>query len=1031
MGNDERSGVDIGTPVKKISKEITEKYVQEIIEEIIRRTLKKQTEKSNENKVLELEEKLKKLSDDEKIHRFKGSVDRVTDKIFKGGMGDKELIEKIGTEFEKNISSILLPTTKIIIAVSVLSVVLISTYIIFTPETRAMIESVTPNPASEGQIVTFNGWGIPAGADDYITAYRWESDRDGFLGSSSNLEISTLSAGQHKITLQVMDNHGKWSRTDSVIIVIRTSTKPTAHIESIKPDKTVFNGTQMTFSGSGTPSDRGGSITGYSWDSDRNGLLGSSETIEISTLSEGRHLITFRVMDEMGVWSEPDTAQIDVLPVSLPVARIDYIKPDTTVLTGTSMIFSGSGIPADKNDTIISYEWSFNTTILSNSNSFTYPNLPIGVHDISFRVRDSRGAWSKPDIVQVEVLKREAPQLSRIWDEAWAVGPYTWDAYNFAGFFYDLDENIGKEKLQILQPILTANQRTIDINRLVYYTGADQKRLKVVTEASGNNAGAANISGLCCIGPGQAFEDGNYYTAGWQGDKYVALNGKVDKLGMLAIEQGASSADKKTLTVGETWEIGDGWKLTAQSINAKATPRQAWLVLSKDGNKKDEKVISTGTIDARPIYTYIEKSFCGETDVPVFITYLDSVFSGATSDMLQLRYTWLIASTCTEIKSDSGYGVFKVANIDTAGRMLELRNTGTPVTLSRDSTVDLMGNLMFKIADRDDILRFMPVTLRTLPGNYEIRGAVWDQNSINGFGGTGTATTWNVYNFEGFFYDLNDDLGKEELQVLQTDLNANLRTIGSSRLVYKTGAQPKMLNAVKAAFSGNTTAAEISGLCCTGSGRTFQDGSYYTAGWQGDKYVALNGKINKLSKLAIEQGTSSADKKTLTVGETWEVGDGWTLTANSIDAKSTPRQAWITLIKDGVKKDDKVITTGTVNAEPTYTFVEKSLCGETDVPVFVTYLDSVFSGATTDMLQLRYTWLISSTCKEIWSGDKYGVFQVVNIDTAGRKLELQNTANAVTLTPDSTINLMGNLTFSVADRTEVLRFYPKVDVKII
>ncbi|KPQ40946.1 MAG: hypothetical protein MPEBLZ_04507, partial [Candidatus Methanoperedens nitroreducens] len=41
------------------------------------------------------------------------------------------------------------------------------------------------------------------------------------------------------------------------------------------------------------------------------------------------------------------------------------------------------------------------------------------------------------------------------------------------------------------------------------------------------------------------------------------------------------------------------------------------------------------------------------------------------------------------------------------------------------------------------------------------------------------------------------------------------------------------------------------------------------------------------------------EKKTLTTGETWSLGSGYEININAIDARTTPRQAWFTLKKDG------------------------------------------------------------------------------------------------------------------------------------
>ncbi len=163
-----------------------------------------------------------------------------------------------------------------------------------------------------------------------------------------------------------------------------------------------------------------------------------------------------------------------------------------------------------------------------------------------------------------------------------------------------------------------------------------------------------------------------------------------------------------------------------------------------------------------------------------------------------------------------------------------------------------------------------------------------------------------------------------------------------------TTAAPVRLKVVEDVFNSDASAATKAGL------EKFDNGYYYVVDWQGDKYVALKGKTNKLVKLILEQ--RNKEKKALTVGETWDIGGGWTLTANSIDAKASPRMVWLVLSKDGVTKDDRVIAQGGI-----YTYVEKSIGGESDVPLFVTYIDSMWAGSTSDMVQLRYTWAVDTT----------------------------------------------------------------------
>ncbi len=377
-----------------------------------------------------------------------------------------------------------------------------------------------------------------------------------------------------------------------------------------------------------------------------------------------------------------------------------------------------------------------------------------------------------------------------------------------------------------------------------------------------------------------------------------------------------------------------------------------------------------------------------------------------------------------DVKVGDIYGVFKVIGIDTTGKKMLLRNTDSAISLSRDSTVDLMGNLRFKVADSDG-LRFMPVQVFTEAGEYEIIGARWNEFPISeSIGGTGKTATWDAYNFAGFHYDLDDNLGKESLQVLQTNLAASQRTIDKDMIVYTTTAEAKRLKVVTARFNNDVSAAASAGLAKTGAGQALEGGNYYIAGWNSDRYVAINGMIDKLSKLVIEQGKASSEKKTLNPGESWDIGGGWILTATAIDAQVSPRQIHLTLSKDGVMKDDEVVFQNDI-----YTYVEKNIAGESDIPVFVTYIDSIFAAASGDMVQLKYTWAIDTSIKQFKVGDVYGIFKVVTLDTTGKRMVLRNTDSRISLSQGSTVNLMGNLRFKVADKTDVLRFMPIAEYK--
>ncbi|UCG68989.1 MAG: VCBS repeat-containing protein [Thermoplasmata archaeon] len=84
---------------------------------------------------------------------------------------------------------------------------------------EAFIDFVAPNPATAGEIVTFQGHGVDE--DGIITSYSWESDIDGDLGSKRSFSTSTLSVGEHIITLKVQDDKEAWSESESITLEVK------------------------------------------------------------------------------------------------------------------------------------------------------------------------------------------------------------------------------------------------------------------------------------------------------------------------------------------------------------------------------------------------------------------------------------------------------------------------------------------------------------------------------------------------------------------------------------------------------------------------------------------------------------------------------------------------------------------------------------------------------------------------------------------------------------------------------------------
>ncbi len=583
-----------------------------------------------------------------------------------------------------------------------------------------------------------------------------------------------------------------------------------------------------------------------------------------------------------------------------------------------------------------------------------------------------------------------------------------WDAQNFTGFYYNFNGGKSSETLRITQPAssLKASSRTIQKENLFYNTTLTDQNYTLFTET-----GKKVVNGLNYNSSTNTFAKstagGKYAQLGWFGDRYVAVNGKANKLAKLIKEQ--KKDEKQTLKLGTVWDLGEGYNLTVEALDTRSSPRQAWLSLNKDGKTLDNKVVNEGDV-----YTYIAKSVSGESDVPIFITYVESIFTGAEgmATFVQLRYTWLISNNVLEIKTGDKFGVFEIKEAN--DNYLLLYNKDTPISLNQNTVTDLYKDIKIRVADSDTTLRFYPIVEKTSPGKYEIKGGVYDQSKYKGL-------VWDAQRFPGFWYALNGGKSSENLAIdqLPSTLTSGSRTIGKEKLLYRTS----LTNQNYTLFTEKGRKVE-NGLEYNSSTKTFTKnttGGYYARlGWFGDLYVAVNGKANKLARLLKEQ--KKDEKQTLKLGASWDLGEGYNLTVDALDTQTPPRQARLSLTKDGETLDNKVVNEGEV-----YTYIEKSLNGEPDVPVFITYVESIFTGAEgmSTFVQLRYTWLISNNVIEIKTGDKFGVFEVK--DANENYLLLYNKDTSISLDQNTVQPLYGELKFRVADSATALRFYPFVE----
>nr|QNO50560.1 major S-layer protein [Methanosarcinales archaeon ANME-2c ERB4] len=210
------------------------------------------------------------------------------------------------------------------------------------------------------------------------------------------------------------------------------------------------------------------------------------------------------------------------------------------------------------------------------------------------------------------------------------------------------------------------------------------------------------------------------------------------------------------------------------------------------------------------------------------------------------------------------------------------------------------------------VVSLIPASAETL----EVRGNVVSISVSN------PELVWAATNFDAFWYDLDDNLQSEVLTLEAGVLNESTddRTIDEDTLEYTTHAiyQEYELH-------------ENEGLTVE-SGHPDGDTGYWIEGFMAEEYVAIDDNADKLSKLLVE--FEDDDKKTLSTNEEWDLGGGFSLTANQINLSSG--EVWFTLKKDDTELDNEVVSTYGTQQDRVYTYTP-DVCGEDEIPVFSCY----------------------------------------------------------------------------------------------
>ncbi len=268
---------------------------------------------------------------------------------------------------------------------------------------------------------------------------------------------------------------------------------------------------------------------------------------------------------------------------------------------------------------------------------------------------------------------------------------------------------------------------------------------------------------------------------------------------------------------------------------------------------------------------------------------------------------------------------------------------------------------------------------------------IWDEKANESL-----TYTWTPQTYSGFYYDLDTGEGSENLTV---QLSKGSRTIGKKNLQYETVP-------IKTDFEyGNWGSYDVIGFMAE---RYFAG---YTANSSfADKEISVISD-GQLSKVLID----SDDRKSLYTGSSLVLDEGYSL--NMVEVDINGNSVWVQLEKDGNIVDEAFLSS---NSD----YVYKADLGDTeDVPIIAVHFSQIFSGRETNAVFVNGIFQISDQYVKVQNGDDFGEMEVSSTSSSGIKM---SNSDSISLSKGDTIDIMGKLSFVVADANE-LRFAPIVE----
>jgi S-layer protein (TIGR01567 family) len=595
----------------------------------------------------------------------------------------------------------------------------------------------------------------------------------------------------------------------------------------------------------------------------------------------------------------------------------------------------------------------------------------------------------------------------------------TWDPQIFAGFYYDIDDGIGNEQLTMT---ITGNKLE-EPNGVMYTTTVQEKEFEFEGWGWYNSIGFLGEEYFA------GYSDKRPIWHGYEIDPelYKRSTGRNTLVDEQLLKVLIDDDTERTITSSVPLKLADGYELAMKAIDIDG--RSILVELMKDGQSVDTQIISPskeGTTMSDQTYCY-RKSIGDTENIVLIAVHFKNAFiadprvSSVKGIIATVDGIFHVSEQPINISVDTQYGKMRISMVSDTS--IGMDNKDNTITLNKNKDITLMADIHIKTADQDVIdadnpLRFYIYKEVTEPGTYEIRGAV--QQVVDG-----ATVTWDPKTFAGFYYDIDDNIGNE--QITMTITGNKLEEPNGVK--YTTTVQEKEFE-----FEGWGWYNSIGFL-----------GEEYFAGysdkrpiWHGyeidpELYKRSTGRNTLVDEQLLKVLIDNSTEIMIEQGESLKLAEGYELKIKSLNREDG--KLYLELLKDGKSVDTAEVPLSSPFAtmsDQTYCY-KKSIGDTENIVVLAVHFKNAVAAKDPETLNelgvfatVDGIFQVSDQPMDVSVDTEYDKMRISKVDATS--IEMDNKDNAITLSKNQDVSLMAGIHIKTANQDIIdfdvpLRFY--------